>query len=85
MGIKDAYLTLKKLPMRNVLLDCLDLGDWWAFLFHSKPIPKDDWLIGACYDTVHKDSGIISYISATPDNIERLNSGKRIDIKRFNY
>ena len=83
MNIQKAYLKVKKLPNRNVLLNCIDLGNHWGFCFFHKQVPQNETVLGACFDLVHKVTGKISQLPVIPNNFEVLSRGVNLDINQF--
>jgi len=35
----EAYKKVKEIPNNNILISCLDFGDFWGFMFCEKPLP----------------------------------------------
>ena len=83
MDINKAYAKVKALPNRNVLLECIDLEDHWAFFFHKEALDPDEVVYGGGFDAVNKTTGEIMNISSRPENWEMLDKGERIDIEQF--
>jgi len=83
MNITEAYRKVKKLPNRNVLLECLDLGDRWAFLFNDEPLVVDDCLIGGCYDAINKTTGKLTDIPVNSETFKLLSTAVPVDINQF--
>jgi hypothetical protein len=83
MDIKTAYAKVKKLPGRNALLACVDLGGRWAFQFHVKALKPGDFLVGGYCDAVDKRTGRIEQLSMGPDTRDIFQAGRPIDIKQF--
>jgi len=84
VDIKDAYTKVKKLPKRNVLLECLDTEDQWLFLFADRELERNECLLGAWYDAVNKTTGNLVRISATPANMLLISEGVETDTQQFN-
>ena len=83
MNIRDAYNEVKKLPDRNVLLNCIETDDLWAFRFHYEPVEPDDFVVGGGYDAINKNTGEHSVLPIPWDVIGVLDEGKAIDISIF--
>jgi hypothetical protein len=95
IDVKQAYLKIKKLPQRNILIGCVSARDKWGFMFGSKTIdpsfvkrvPSELRFIfcdpGAPYDVVNKKTGEISEIGGL-ENIDKfVKNSTPVDISIF--
>lgn len=84
MNIKEAYEKVreKQSPSSRVCIQCLDLGNRWAFMFHSELISPIG-LVGGGYDAINKKTGEITFISSSPRDMVKLMFGREVNIKQF--
>ena len=83
LTVYDAYDIVNNLPDRNVLLNCIETDDLWAFRFHYEPVEYNDIIVGGGYDAINKNTGEHSVLSIPWDVIGVLDEGKAIDISIF--
>ena len=83
MDIKEAYLIVKKDHGKDFLLECVDVGDRWAFFFHHEKINRDE-IMGGGYDAVDKHTGDVSDIGTDPNSMfDIIHPGKQVRIDQF--
>lgn len=73
---KEAYLKAKNEFPDFPLVECVDIGDRYAFYFS----PGED-AVGVPYVTVEKDDGNVGFLTIPPlENLDLISKGKRIKI-----
>ncbi|GHU55293.1 hypothetical protein FACS1894132_11200 [Clostridia bacterium] len=85
MNIYEAYIKVKTQNdgfLRNVLYQCLDLDNAWAFAFSESPVPKNCSLVGVVYDVINKSTAKITKKAAFEYASEIL-KGKNLDVGIF--
>ena len=78
--VKEAYVNAKTIFPKYTLVECIDIGNAFAFYFSDDidPVP------GIPYVTVNKKTKDIEMLSIPPlKNLKIIQSGKQIPIKRF--
>ena len=84
MTIIEAYNEVKKIPGRNVLLNCVETPDLWAFQFSEEELEPDDFLVGGCFDAVKKSTGDIMQLAVPYDMVALLGDNwEQVDISIF--
>lgn len=78
--VKEAYNKAQAVFPKYTLVECLDIGNAFAFYFSpsKEPIP------GIPYITVNKESGQVENLTIPPiKNLYLIQNGKHIDIKQL--
>ncbi len=75
--LKEAYTKAHKEFPDYKLIDCVDIGNAFAFYF-----APDEAVPGVPYVAVNKKSGDISYLTIPPfENLEIIREGKKIQVE----
>lgn len=76
VSVKEAYVKAKKEFPDFQLVECVDIGDGFAFYFS----PSED-AVGIPYVTVDKTSGDVGFLTIPPlENLDLISNGKRIKV-----
>lgn len=80
MLINEAARKIKELPGRNVIVECLDFNDFWAFLALEN---ENENNVAGAYDTVSKQTGEIGVFNPIED-FEKFLKSTSISVEQFN-
>lgn len=76
--LKAAYEKAHKEFPDYKLIECLDIGDAYAFYFSQS---ETENIPGVPYVSVDKESGSVEYLTIPPiENLKRIQKGKKIEI-----
>lgn len=86
MNLKEIYEIAKKENEGGKVVECIDLGNKYAFLFVPNWLENEEVLgiNDPDYTTVDKENGTIGSLIIPPiENLELLNKGTPIDVKQL--
>lgn len=76
--LKAAYEKAHKEFPEYKMIECLDIGDAYAFYFSQS---ETENIPGLPYVSVNKESGSVGYLTIPPfENLEIIRKGKKIEI-----
>ena len=80
MLINEAARKIKELPGRNIIVECLNFDDFWAFLALES---ENENSVAGAYDTVSKLTGEIGTFNPTED-LQKFSKATSISVEQFN-